>query len=276
MTAATLAIGENGSKIAYFPHSAGTAHSPPPKVHHTMRYKEDTNGVQCLTLVSPTARQPGCMQQPRFPSGNGPSPVSCSTLCSRLHLLLRMLVGRGRGVFAITRRRDPTDPRFADCAVQWKPIHTATYRGVGLGPPHPTPPRTPAAMHGDHPPHARTSPSSLAPPPPPRARIPVALHREPRGMTVPTMAGTWGPHAPTGPCLRYGGGACRPVVECAARSSPRASPTHFNAVPTRLATSIGQLRHDPMEQGPTEPHAGCGTFLLSSGGAGGRVLLSGP
>ena len=30
-----------------------------------------------------------------------------------------------------------------------------------------------------------------------------------------------------------------------------------------------------MEQGPTEPHAGRSTFLLSSGGAGGWVLLSG-
>ena len=36
-----------------------------------------------------------------------------------------------------------------------------------------------------------------------------------------------------------------------------------------LATSVCQLRHDQMEQGPTEPHAGRGTFLLSSGGAGG-------
>ena len=44
---------------------------------------------------------------------------------------------------------------------------------------------------------------------------------------------------------------------------------------TRLATSVCQLRHDRMEQGPTEPHAGRSTFLLSSGGAGGRVLLSG-
>ena len=43
----------------------------------------------------------------------------------------------------------------------------------------------------------------------------------------------------------------------------------------RLATTICQLRHDRMEQGPTEPHAGRSTFLLSSGGAGGRVLLSG-
>ena len=37
----------------------------------------------------------------------------------------------------------------------------------------------------------------------------------------------------------------------------------------RLATSVYRLRHDPMEQGPTEPHAERGTFLLSSGGAGG-------
>ena len=39
--------------------------------------------------------------------------------------------------------------------------------------------------------------------------------------------------------------------------------------PSRLATIVCQLRHDPMEQGPTEPHAGRRTFLLSSGGAGG-------
>ena len=44
---------------------------------------------------------------------------------------------------------------------------------------------------------------------------------------------------------------------------------------TRLASRVRQLRHDQMEQGPTEPHAGHSTFLLSSGGAGGRVLLSG-
>ena len=43
----------------------------------------------------------------------------------------------------------------------------------------------------------------------------------------------------------------------------------------RLATSVCRLRHDRMEQGPTEPHAGRSTFLRSSGGAGGRVLLSG-
>ena len=38
----------------------------------------------------------------------------------------------------------------------------------------------------------------------------------------------------------------------------------------RRATSVCQPRHDQMEQGPTEPHAGRQTFLLSSAGAGGR------
>ena len=45
---------------------------------------------------------------------------------------------------------------------------------------------------------------------------------------------------------------------------------------TRLATSVHQRRHNQMEQGPTEPHAGRSTFLLSSGGAGGgyyRVVI---
>ena len=46
-------------------------------------------------------------------------------------------------------------------------------------------------------------------------------------------------------------------------------------VPAALATGVCRLRHDRMEQGPTEPRAGCGASLLSSGGAGGRVLLSG-
>ena len=40
-------------------------------------------------------------------------------------------------------------------------------------------------------------------------------------------------------------------------------------VPPRPATSICQLRYDRMEQGPTDPHTGHSTFLLSSGGAGG-------
>ena len=38
---------------------------------------------------------------------------------------------------------------------------------------------------------------------------------------------------------------------------------------TRLATSVCRLRHDRMGQGPAQPHTGCSTFLLSSGGAGG-------
>ena len=44
---------------------------------------------------------------------------------------------------------------------------------------------------------------------------------------------------------------------------------HALPVRIRLATSVCQLRHYPMQQGPTEPHAGRSTFLLSSGGAGG-------
>ena len=60
-----------------------------------------------------------------------------------------------------------------------------------------------------------------------------------------------------------------PMAELLPDPAACASPT------TRLAASICQLRHDRMEQGPTEPHAGRSTFLLSSGGSGGRVLLSG-
>ena len=56
---------------------------------------------------------------------------------------------------------------------------------------------------------------------------------------------------------------------------PLTSPSLRWSLPTpppphaRLATSVCQLRHDRMGHGPTEPHAGRGTFLLSSGGAGG-------
>ena len=46
-------------------------------------------------------------------------------------------------------------------------------------------------------------------------------------------------------------------------------------VQTRRATSVCRLRHNRMEQGPTEPHAGRSMFLLSSGGAGGRYYLGG-
>ena len=40
-------------------------------------------------------------------------------------------------------------------------------------------------------------------------------------------------------------------------------------VHSRLAPSVCRLRQERMGQGLTEPHAGRGTFLLSSGGAGG-------
>ena len=61
------------------------------------------------------------------------------------------------------------------------------------------------------------------------------------------------------------------------------SVTQGQGIPNRLATSICQLRYERVEHGPTEPHAGRGTFLLSSGDAGvsitqwplipGRLLL---
>ena len=53
------------------------------------------------------------------------------------------------------------------------------------------------------------------------------------------------------------------------RSRPWPTDVHGVHLHSRLATSICQLRHDRMEQGPTESHAGRSTFLLSSGGAGG-------
>ena len=40
-----------------------------------------------------------------------------------------------------------------------------------------------------------------------------------------------------------------------------------SGIQSRRVTSVRPLRHDRMGQGPTEPHAGRGTFLLSSGGA---------
>ena len=46
------------------------------------------------------------------------------------------------------------------------------------------------------------------------------------------------------------------------------SPQVVKATPQRTA-GICRLRHDRMERGPTEPHTGRGTFLLSSGGVGG-------
>ena len=38
----------------------------------------------------------------------------------------------------------------------------------------------------------------------------------------------------------------------------------------RLATGICHLRYERVAQGPTEPHSGRGTFLLSSGDGGDR------
>ena len=58
---------------------------------------------------------------------------------------------------------------------------------------------------------------------------------------------------------------------CADRVSPEGRAKAQGRIRTRLATSVCRLRHDRMQQGPTEPHAGRGTFLLSSGGAGGGV-----
>ena len=56
-----------------------------------------------------------------------------------------------------------------------------------------------------------------------------------------------------------------PGVPYGALKFPSHAPVH-----TRLATSVCQLRHGKMEQGPTEPHAGRSTFLPSFGVAGGR------
>ena len=47
--------------------------------------------------------------------------------------------------------------------------------------------------------------------------------------------------------------------------SIRADDQKQRYVELRLATSVCQLRHDPMEQGPTEPHAGRSTFLVVRG-----------
>ena len=61
--------------------------------------------------------------------------------------------------------------------------------------------------------------------------------------------------------MSHTGGTPRPggLLRCEALSQP--NPTKPQP---RRAASICQLTHDPMEQGPTEPHAGRSTFLLSS------------
>ena len=57
---------------------------------------------------------------------------------------------------------------------------------------------------------------------------------------------------------RQEGGCALHAAECTAGS-----------LRVRFAPGVCRLRHDQMGQGPTEPHAGRSTFLLSSGGAGG-------
>ena len=70
-------------------------------------------------------------------------------------------------------------------------------------------------------------------------------------------------------------GACRPSPKQPfpkGQWAPMQGPHWHHMAPwvsIRLATSVCQPRHDRMGQGPTEPHAGRSTFLLSSGGAGG-------
>ena len=55
------------------------------------------------------------------------------------------------------------------------------------------------------------------------------------------------------------------------RAQPWPTEVHGMHLLGRLATNVRQLRHDQMGQGPTEPHAGRSTFLLSSGGAGAGI-----
>ena len=90
------------------------------------------------------------------------------------------------------------------------------------------------------------------------------------------------PKSTPGECSTGDPGPCAVYVFRCRRSA--SAPHPHNPCPlvvrngmltTRLATSVCQLRHDQMEQGPTESHAGRSTFLLSSGGAEGRVLMSG-
>ena len=59
------------------------------------------------------------------------------------------------------------------------------------------------------------------------------------------------------------------MVYTSARHTIRTNTHIVTCGTTRLAASVCQPRHDQMEQGPIEPHAGRSTFLLNSGGAGG-------
>ena len=73
-----------------------------------------------------------------------------------------------------------------------------------------------------------------------------------------------------------GGGDCPVVFVATLNAAVNGERWHKWGQQTRPATSVCQLRHDRMEQGPTEPHAGRGTFLLSSGGAGGAGITEWP
>ena len=73
-----------------------------------------------------------------------------------------------------------------------------------------------------------------------------------------------------------GGGAQGDVVADITRSEDQLNLMPGNAVATRLATRVCRLIRDRMERGPTEPHAGRSTFLLSSGGAGGAGITEWP
>ena len=48
-----------------------------------------------------------------------------------------------------------------------------------------------------------------------------------------------------------------------------ATPSGTGWLQISFATRVCRLRHDQMARGPTGPHAGCSTFLLSFGGGGG-------
>ena len=64
-------------------------------------------------------------------------------------------------------------------------------------------------------------------------------------------------------------------VQCSSHSMTSFQSSELTEPPVvenghRLGTSVCRLRHDQMDQGPAEPHAGRSTFLLSSGGRGGE------
>ena len=109
--------------------------------------------------------------------------------------------------------------------------------------------------------------ATCRPPPPPLGTPP------PMGPLLPSSPEEPALHPPCGPTART-------FIKCCGLSGQRCAlwpgvcwgvvlRRGGGVVSPRLATSVCRLRHDRMEQGPTEPHAGRSTFLLSSGGAGG-------